>query len=347
MGQSRDAGAAIGPRGTRAAHQARRTKLAGWISWLIGAGLVSGVVLVGVKLSQARQLIELLRHVRPAWLAAAVGWQVLTYGAQAEVWRVVARAAREPITVRRLWQLSIAKLFLDQALPSAGIASSAVSVEALRAWGQSEPHALAAAALNLVSYNLAYVVALVVALAYGLMFGHVNIWIMGLAVVFTLFCLGTSAAILALGGRPGWKDRWRVMRWPGVRAALEFVREADPALTRRPSLVAVTTACQLAIIALDTVTLLALIRSLGAHSTTMPVFVSFMVASLVRTMGFVPGGLGTFEASSVLTLRAAGLALPVALSATLLFRGVTFWLPMIPGFAASRRLAAQAKRASR
>jgi len=343
MAQSRAARASAGAPATHGVDRARRTRLAGWISWLIGAALVSGVVLVGVRLSQARQLLELVRHVRFGWLAIAIAWQVLTYGAQAQVWRVVADAARQPITWRHVWQLSVAKLFLDQALPSAGIASSAVSVEALRAWGMSEPHALAAAALNLVSYNLAYVAALVVALGYGLMGGHINIWIMGLAVLFTLFCLGTSAAILALGGRPGSKDRWRVLHWPGVRAALDFVREADPALTRRPALIAATTACQLAIIVLDTVTLLALVRSLGAHGAVMPVFVSFMIASLVRTMGFVPGGLGTFEASSVLTLRAAGLTLPVALSATMLFRGVTFWAPMIPGFAASRRLARLAK----
>lgn len=317
-------------------------RLAGWLSWLIGAALVSGVVLVGVKASQARQLWDLLQHVRPTWLGIAIGWQILTYGAQAEVWRLVARAAREPIQWRKAWQLSIAKLFIDQALPSAGLASSAVSVEALRGWGMSQPHALAAAALNLVSYNLSYVAALVVALGYGLMFGHTNIWIMGLGVLFTLFCLGTSAAILALGGRPGWKDRWRVMRWPGVRDALEFVREADPELTRRPALIAATTSYQLGIILLDTLTLIALIESLGAHGAPMAVFVSFMIASLVRTMGFVPGGLGTFEASSVLTLRAAGLSVPVALSATFLFRGVTFWLPMLPGFLASRQVAKQA-----
>jgi Mg2+-importing ATPase len=322
--------------------EAPRAKLASWISWVVGAALVIGVILVSVKLTQARQLLDLLQHVRLDWLAVAIGWQVLTYGAQAEVWLVVARAAGEPIKLRNAWQLSVAKLFLDQALPSAGIASSAVSVEALRGWGLSEPHALAAAALNLVSYNLAYVAALVVALAYGLIFGHVNVWIMGLAVLFTVFCLGTSAAILALGGRPGWKDRWRVLHWPGVRNALGFVREADPALTRQPSLIARTTACQIGIIVLDTLTLLALIRSLSADAAVMRVFVSFMIASLVRTMGFVPGGLGTFEASSILTLRAAGLTLPVALSATLLFRGVTFWLPMIPGFVASRRAAKQA-----
>lgn len=327
-----------GAGGTRAGGSERR-RLAGWLSWVIGAALVSGVVLVGVKASQARQLWQLLQHVRPAWLGVAIVWQVLTYGAQAEVWRVVSRAARERVSWTKAWQLSIAKLFIDQALPSAGLASSAVSVEALRGWGMSEPHALAAAALNLVSYNLSYVAALAVAIGYAVISGHTNIWIMGLAVLFILFCLGSSAAILALGGRPGWKDRWRVMRWPGVRKALEFVREADPVLTRSPALIAITTLYQLAIILLDTLTLIALIQSLGAHGAVLAVFVSFMISSLVRTMGFVPGGLGTFEASSVLTLRAAGLSVPVALSATFLFRGVTFWLPMLPGFIASRQVA--------
>ena len=37
------------------------------------------------------------------------------------------------------------------------------------------------------------------------------------------------------------------------------------------------------------------------------------------------------EAASVFTLHSAGLAVPVALSATLLFRALSFWLPMAPG----------------
>jgi uncharacterized membrane protein YbhN (UPF0104 family) len=53
-------------------------------------------------------------------------------------------------------------------------------------------------------------------------------------------------------------------------------------------------------------------------------------------LGIVPGGLGTFEATSVLTLAATGVSLATALSATLLFRGLSFWLPMAPGVWASR-----------
>jgi Mg2+-importing ATPase len=66
-----------------------------------------------------------------------------------------------------------------------------------------------------------------------------------------------------------------------------------------------------------------------------------MVASVFRTLGIVPGGLGSFEAASVLTLHANGVTTAVALSATLAFRGMSFWLPMLPGFVASRHLASR------
>ena len=58
----------------------------------------------------------------------------------------------------------------------------------------------------------------------------------------------------------------------------------------------------------------------------------------VHTVGIVPGGLGTFEATSVWTLNMMGVAIPIALAATLLFRGLSFWLPMVPGWWVSRRI---------
>jgi uncharacterized protein (TIRG00374 family) len=98
-----------------------------------------------------------------------------------------------------------------------------------------------------------------------------------------------------------------------------------------------TIALQTAIVILDAATVWTLIRALGATASAGGVFASFMVASLFRTMGIVPGGLGTFEVTSVLMLRMVGVDLAVALSATLLFRGLSFWLPMLPGYWFSRR----------
>jgi Mg2+-importing ATPase len=62
--------------------------------------------------------------------------------------------------------------------------------------------------------------------------------------------------------------------------------------------------------------------------------------SLLRTVGIVPGGLGTFEAASVWTLKVMGLPVAPALAATVLFRGLSFWLPMVPGLWISRRITA-------
>ncbi|CAM5345075.1 Magnesium-transporting ATPase, P-type 1 OS=Stutzerimonas stutzeri OX=316 GN=mgtA PE=3 SV=1 [Stutzerimonas stutzeri] len=56
-----------------------------------------------------------------------------------------------------------------------------------------------------------------------------------------------------------------------------------------------------------------------------------MLASVLRSVGIVPGGLGAFEAAAVATLSWVGVPLAAGLSATLLFRVLSFWLPMLPG----------------
>ena len=66
-------------------------------------------------------------------------------------------------------------------------------------------------------------------------------------------------------------------------------------------------------------------------------FASFVIASVVATLAWIPGGLGTFEGTCVAMLHLHGVPIEAALAATLLLRGFTFWLPMLPGFALARR----------
>ena len=94
----------------------------------------------------------------------------------------------------------------------------------------------------------------------------------------------------------------------------------------------------MAIFLLDTMTMWFLILALGTVASPTAVFASFMTSSLLRTVGFLPGGLGTFEATSVFTLKVSGVPIAVALGATLIFRTLSFWLPMIPGLIYSHAL---------
>ena len=125
------------------------------------------------------------------------------------------------------------------------------------------------------------------------------------------------------------------LRW--IAPFVTAVAEADPRLVRRSDLIAVSFGHQLAIFLLDAATVWAMLRGIGISLHPVPVFASFMLASLARSLGVLPGGIGTFEAASVATLRLAGAPLAGALTATLLFRGLSFWIPLVPGMLMARR----------
>jgi uncharacterized protein (TIRG00374 family) len=71
--------------------------------------------------------------------------------------------------------------------------------------------------------------------------------------------------------------------------------------------------------------------ALGLHVPFSVAFSAFIMASIVVTLGPIPMGLGSFEAVSVAMMRLFGVPFEAAVSATLLFRGFTLWLPLIPG----------------
>ena len=103
------------------------------------------------------------------------------------------------------------------------------------------------------------------------------------------------------------------------------------------SLIARVVAWQAAVFLLDSSTLFVMLRAVGYPTDFLPVFASFVMASVFATLMVVPGGLGTFEGASVALLVIFGVPLAPALAATLLLRGFTFWLPMLPGLWLARR----------
>jgi uncharacterized protein (TIRG00374 family) len=98
-----------------------------------------------------------------------------------------------------------------------------------------------------------------------------------------------------------------------------------------------TTLFQASIFLLDAATLWAMLRAIGQRVSFLLAFPSFIVASMVASLGLIPLGLGTFEATCIAMLRALGVPLEAALTATLLLRGLTLWAPMAPGLWLARR----------
>jgi glycosyltransferase 2 family protein len=60
--------------------------------------------------------------------------------------------------------------------------------------------------------------------------------------------------------------------------------------------------------------------------------VIYLAGNALGNAAPTPGGLGAVEATLAAGLTAAGLTGDVAVSAVLLFRLFTFWLPVLPGW---------------
>jgi hypothetical protein len=91
-----------------------------WVSWLLALAMISAVVVAALHYSEERELIRIAQRAQPWWLIIAILLQVGTYFAQGETWRTVMRAAAIKLPLMLTFRLSLAKLFIDQALPSGG-----------------------------------------------------------------------------------------------------------------------------------------------------------------------------------------------------------------------------------
>jgi uncharacterized protein (TIRG00374 family) len=81
-------------------------------------------------------------------------------------------------------------------------------------------------------------------------------------------------------------------------------------------------------IGLDYLALLCALRAVGAEPQPSLVLLAYTAAAVLALIPLTPGGLGFVEAGLVGTLKLAGVAAPAALAATLLYRIVSFWLPL-------------------
>lgn len=329
-----------------AASPTKRSRWLLWSSWFLGAASLAGVVAMALHFSDAEGFARLLEKVEPGWFALAVLLQLLTYLLQGQIYTLVTKAGHSSLLLLTACKLGLLKLFFDQALPTYGLSGTLAVTAAFERLAIPRSVAIACLVISLYSYLFAYVLALGWALGIVVVEGHAT---QLLVVAFTLFTLGSLALALGIAlvsGRRTPPALRGLARQGWIERGLGILNEADTALTRNPRLLAAATGLDLGIMLLDATTLWLLVLSMGDSAPWAGVFAGFMLASLLRSIGVTPGGLGVFEAAAVTALHWAGIALPVALSATLLFRGLSFWAPMLPGILVSRS-ALMAPKASR
>jgi uncharacterized protein (TIRG00374 family) len=160
---------------------------------------------------------------------------------------------------------------------------------------------------------------------------------LGVAVLLLLVAVGTAAFAtdkpLELAGRAiQWLLNHTIRRRRPVDGlAQELLADRDFIRTTLGERWQAAVVAAAANTGFDYLALLCALRAVGAAPRPSLVLLAYTAAALLALMPFTPGGLGFVEVGLVGTLTLAGVPGPRALSATLLYRLVSYWLPIPAG----------------
>lgn len=302
-----------------------------WRNWLFGAVLAAALVGAALHWGQVKDIADLVTRARPAWLGLAILCQLSTYAAVAGGWAQVLNRADTPRGLLPLMRIAVTKLFADQALPSAGMAGNLLLIDQLRALGVKRGPAAAALLITMIGYYAAYVVFALAMLILLWLHDRATPLMAGVVTLFLCVAIAIPWLALWLRGRgirplPAWIEKIGF-----VRSLLDTVSRAPGELLRDRRLIGGVAFCNAFVFLADAGTLFACLRALGTAPSFGTCFIALIMASIVVTLGPIPLGLGSFEATSVGTLHLLGVPFEAAFAGTMLFRLLTLWLPLLPG----------------
>jgi uncharacterized protein (TIRG00374 family) len=324
----------------RTTSRAKAPRRWAWAGWVFGLLALAALIVVGLHVGDLEQFLILLHDAQPVWLIAAFALQVVTYVVNARVWFLALRKTHTPRGMRTLVALCVSKFFTDQVFPTGGISGSILVVGQLVRTGIPAEAAMAALLVGMIGYYGAY--ALMAAATLLLLWLHHGISrsIIEILLLFIVVAISIPAIALRLK-RLGKLTVWSwPKRIPGFATLLSAVVHAPSGLLTDRALIAEAVFFQAMVFLADAATLWVTLASIGWIAQPHVPFIAMIMACISSTLSPIPLGLGTFEAVATGSLVLLGVKFEAALTAVLLLRGFTFWLPLAPGLWLTRTLLA-------
>ncbi len=286
--------------------------------------IAAGTIAAYVLLSQLTNvdLVALARAADWRWALAALGLSFLTFvGASLSLSGFVP----ERLSAVRTFAAQLAAAFATLVSPPT-IGALAVNVRYLQKSGLHP--ALASASVG-VSQVFAFLIHITLLFATGIAAGRqsdLSFTPPRAAVIGVVAVIIVLALLLLLGPV-------RTTIYERVRPILAEVGPRLITVAQRPWKIAEGMGGILLLNTAFALCMIACCEAFGAGSANYPaIALVYLAGSTLGQAAPTPGGLGAVEAAYVAGLTAAGLDPGVAVSATLLFRLLTFWLPTIPGY---------------
>ncbi|MGX5667864.1 lysylphosphatidylglycerol synthase transmembrane domain-containing protein [Rhizobium daejeonense] len=312
------------------------TRASLWI-WLPGLLSLALLLLLALHFEELKHLVELASVADMRWLLLGAAVQALTYVCAGGVWWLALRHAGYPMRFIGFAPLGLGKLFVDQALPTGGVSGTILVTAGLKNRGIPLRIAFYAMLTGLFTYYSAYLASAVLCFFVIYMDHRMGPVLASTFAVFAVVALFIPLSVIAMktfGQRfiPKWIARQRI-----VKILLVEIAEAPLAQFLNRRLFFGAFAFQTAIVVLDAATLWIGFKAIGHEVNVFVAFAGMVAGSIGATIGPAPLGLGTYEGSAVAILAILGVPVAPSITAVILFRGLSFWLPMVPGIWFARR----------
>ncbi len=304
--------------------------------------LVLVVLLAAFAVAQREEVgrgAQTLRNVRPAWLLLAIALQGVTYLAVGAVYALLSGALRMRLGFGFAVRLAVVNLFVNSAVPSAGLSGNLFLVQAMSRQGIP----VGTGALIVLVERAAYLAMLVVFAAAVLGRAALGGDLAGMPIVGPALALSGVAAIVALAVRRALRTpvaiaegfvrllskapQW-MARGVDTRALLldaQRLREAGGTSVLSWRVLAAVCLAELALLWADGLTLWALFHGLGSRASMLLASTGYTMATILAQIVVVPG---TLELGLGGLFTGFGVRPATAVAVTLAFHALSLWAPL-------------------
>src|SRR5436190_3333613 len=247
----------------------------------------------------------------------------------------------------KLFQASIITQFNNPTIPSANLSGNIYFFNFLKKRGVAKTSAFSLLFFELLTYYTA-VVGIIVILLFTCLF------LKGIPLYFIFIFLGGIAAFVLFAILIGLLGRGKTVvlllkKLSRIRflekrihkfkkIPFDDIKNPWRIYQEHPVLVFVTILFHCCVFLSDSITLFALFQGLGVQITFLSVFIGFVLTKIISLLPFLPGTLILYEGSMTLLYVHFGVPFAVAAVVTILYRVLSFWLPIPIGFFLYKRL---------
>jgi glycosyltransferase 2 family protein len=285
------------------------------------ASVIAAYILAGELTKES--FGELLRHANWWWSITALGLSALTYvGASLSLSGFVL----ERLKLARTLLVQVAASFVTLVTPAA-VGGVALNIRYLRKAGVAPADAAASVGVSQVIAFALHTILLVIFAALTGTSHAASVRLPGWAYIGLGVLVGIILVVLAV---PAGRRLLASRLAPTLRGVVPRLLD----IGQRPAKLAEGAGGALLVTAAYIGCLAVSVQAFGGSLPLEAVALVYLTGSAIGSIVPTPGGLGAVEAALTAGLTAAGLAGATAISSVLLFRTVTFWIPVPLGWAA-------------